>query len=58
MYVDHKYVKKKVVYLKKTPELWPLIVYKSKQAKPDTNNIFQVRFKVGEYIARGYQIYH
>ena len=43
------YIEKQVDYLKKTTKLWPLIVYKLKQAKPDTSNIFQIRFKIGGF---------
>ena len=38
------YREKKVDYSKKNAIPWPLMVYKLKQAKPDTNYIFQIHF--------------
>ena len=40
-------IERKVDYHYYHIKLWPLIVSKSKQAKPDSNIVFQMRFKFG-----------
>ena len=55
-YLATTYLQKKVDYLLKNNKLWPLIVYKSKQAKPGKryfSNMLQIR---SVCMSRGYQI--